>query len=60
MFLTQKGTTTVMMGKGFAISSAGLASLGLFRMVCVRVNSIGGDFLLRWVFRGLLFGGALP
>lgn len=51
---------TVMLEKGLAISSAGLACLALFRMVRVRVNTNRGDFFHWWVFAGLLFGGTLP
>ena len=58
--LDAEGNTTVVIGKGFAIGSAGQVSLALFGTVCVRVDIIGVDFLHRWVFTGLLFGAMMP
>ena len=59
MLLTQKGNTTVVTGKDFAIASAGLVNLVLFGTVCVRVVTTGGEFLHRWAFTGLLFGAMM-
>ncbi len=62
--LDAMGNTTAAVGKGFAIGSAALATLGLFAAYIATISGIRGEFILNLenpkLIAGLLIGGMVP